>query len=192
MDKSESIKEIAKALHLAQSEMRGAKKAMDNPFFKSKYADLSEVIDVLREPLKKNGLSFSQFPISSEGMCGVETVLMHSSGEWLSQTLLLACSKQDPQGYGSAITYARRYALQSIFGIPSEDDDANYATGNSYKRTEPKRTVPNNTESPKVLEGAPKPSFDFESILCECGKEIPGGKYKYCFECNKKKRQAAQ
>jgi CHASE2 domain-containing sensor protein len=66
-----------------------------------------------------------------QGYCGVETILMHSSGEWISNTLLLACKKQDPQAMGSAITYARRYAYQSVLGIPSEDDDGEkYITSN--------------------------------------------------------------
>jgi hypothetical protein len=128
MDKSDSIKELATALNIAQGCMSGAKKSASNPFFKSKYADLKEVIDVAKGPLSENGLSFSQFPISDDGKCGVETILMHSSGEWISNKLLLACSKQDPQGYGSAISYAKRYSLQAILGCPSEDDDGNAAT----------------------------------------------------------------
>jgi hypothetical protein len=128
MNKSDSIKELATALNKAQSEMSGAKKGSANPFFKSKYANLEEVISVAKEPLMNNGLSISQFPTSGENKCGVETILMHVSGEWISSILLLACTKQDPQAYGSAITYARRYAYQSCLGIPSEDDDGNSAS----------------------------------------------------------------
>ena len=128
MNKSESIIELSKALNKFQAECSGAKKSANNPFFKSKYANLEEVINCAKEPLMTNGLSVSQFPTASEGKCGVETILMHSSGEWISSVLLLACTKQDPQAYGSAITYARRYAYQSVLGIPSEDDDANAAT----------------------------------------------------------------
>ena len=69
-----------------------------------------------------------QFPISGEGLAGVETIIMHESGEFISGEFLLKCSKNDPQGMGSAITYARRYGLQSACGIPSEDDDGNAAS----------------------------------------------------------------
>ena len=128
MNKSDSIKELAIALNKAQSEMSGAKKGAKNPFFKSKYADLEEVINCAKIPLSDNGLSISQFPVSEDGKAGVNTILMHTSGEFMESTLLLACTKQDPQAYGSAITYARRYAYQSVLGIPSEDDDGNSAS----------------------------------------------------------------
>lgn len=131
MKKSESIVEIAKALHAAQGEMSGAKKGAANPFFKSKYADMNSVVDAVREPFCNHGLSYSQFPVYEEGLAGVVTLLMHSSGEWLESKLLLPVTKKDPQATGSAITYARRYALQSIAGIPSEDDDGNAASAKS-------------------------------------------------------------
>ena len=128
MNKSDSIKEIATALNLAQAEMSGAKKKAANPFFKSKYADLNSVVDAVRIPFAENGLSYSQFPLFADGKVGVETILMHTSGEWMSSELILPMTKQDPQAAGSAITYARRYALQSIAGIPAEDDDGNKAS----------------------------------------------------------------
>ena len=131
MEKSESIKELATALNKFQAECSGAKKDADNPFFGSKYANLEAVINCAKSALDNNGLAVSQFPIMDQGYCGVETILMHSSGEWISNTLLLACKKQDPQAMGSAITYARRYAQQSVLGIPSEDDDGEkYMTSN--------------------------------------------------------------
>lgn len=126
---SESIKNIAIALNKAQGEMSGAKKKETNPFFKKKYADLNAVIDAVRIPFFDNGLSFCQFPIMQDNKVGVETILMHNSGEWMSSTLMLPMSKQDPQTGGIAITYAKRYALQAIAGIPSEDDDGNSASG---------------------------------------------------------------
>ncbi len=129
MQKSESIKHIAAALNKAQAEMSGAKKGANNPFFKSKYADMNSVVDAVRIPFCDNGLSYSQFPIMQDNKVGVETILMHESGEWMSDILVLPMVKQDPQAAGSAITYAKRYALQSIAGIPSEDDDGNAATG---------------------------------------------------------------
>lgn len=131
MDKSESIAEIAKALNKAQHEMSGAVKGTDNPFFNKPYADLGSVVMAIKEAFFDNGLSYSQFPVYKDQLVGVETILMHTSGEWMKSTLLLPMQKQDPQKAGSAITYARRYALQSIAGIPSEDDDGNAATQGS-------------------------------------------------------------
>jgi hypothetical protein len=158
MNKSENISELAKALSKAQAEMSGAKKSSNNPFFKSKYADLKEVIECVKEPFADNGLSFVQFPISNDGFAGVETVIMHSSGEWISNEYMLKVSKNDPQGMGSAITYARRYALQAACGVPSEDDDAESAMGRSVKvkkapepKPEPKQTK---TEAIELLAAA--------------------------------------
>ena len=128
MNKSETIKELATALNKAQAEMSGAKKKATNPFFQSKYSDMNAVVDAIRIPFCDNGLSYSQFPIFNDKCVGVETILMHESGEWISSVLMLPMVKQDPQAAGSAITYARRYSLQSIAGIPSEDDDGNQAS----------------------------------------------------------------
>ena len=128
MNKSESIAELAKALCKAQGEMSGAAKASNNPFFKSKYADLKEVIKAIKEPFANHGLSYVQFPIEEGGRIGIETILMHESGEYLSNSFTVNLSKQDAQGAGSAITYCRRYGLQAVAGIPSEDDDGNNAS----------------------------------------------------------------
>ena len=115
-------------MNKAQAVMSGAKKSAANPFFKSKYANLEEVIACIKEPFESNGLSFMQFPITEDDRAGVETIVMHESGEWISGSFMLKCSKTDPQGMASAITYARRYGIQSIAGIPSEDDDGNAAS----------------------------------------------------------------
>ncbi len=128
MNKSDSIKSLAVAMAKAQGEMGGAHKAASNPFFKSKYANLSEVIKAVKEPFANNGLSYVQFPIEEGGRIGIETILMHESGEWLSNSFTVQLSKQDAQGAGSAITYCRRYGLQAVAGIPSEDDDGNSAS----------------------------------------------------------------
>ena len=128
MNKSDTIASLAAALNKAQAEMSGAKKSAANPFFRSSYANLEEVINCVKEPFADNGLSFVQFPISGDGAAGVETTIMHESGEFISGEFMLKCSKNDPQGMGSAITYARRYGLQSACGIPSEDDDGNAAS----------------------------------------------------------------
>ena len=128
MNKSDSIKHLAIAMSKAQNAMSGAAKSKNNPFFKSKYADLSSVIEAVKVPFADNGLSFVQFPIEENGRIGIETILMHESGEWLSNSFTVQLSKQDAQGAGSAITYCRRYGLQAVAGIPSEDDDGNAAS----------------------------------------------------------------
>ena len=128
MQKSESIKHLAIAMSKAQNAMSGAAKSKNNPFFKSKYADLGAVIEAVKVPFADNGLSFVQFPIEEGGRIGIETILMHDSGEWLSNSFTVQLTKQDAQGAGSAITYCRRYGLQAVAGIPSEDDDGNAAS----------------------------------------------------------------
>ena len=128
MTKSESIKNLAIAMNKAQAAMSGAKKSATNPFFKSKYSNLEEVIRAIKEPFADNGLSYMQFTMTEGDFAGCETIVMHESGEWISGPTLLKCSKLDAQGQGSTITYAKRYALQGIAGIPSEDDDGNAAS----------------------------------------------------------------
>ena len=128
MNKSESIKSLAVAMCKAQAEMGVAYKGTENPFFKKNYADLSAVVEAVKLPFSNNGLSYVQFPIEQGGRIGVETILMHESGEWLSNSFTIQLTKQDAQGAGSAITYCRRYGLQAIAGIPSEDDDGNHAS----------------------------------------------------------------
>jgi hypothetical protein len=127
MKSSESINELASALCAAQSQMGGAVKDSANPFFKSSYADLTSVIKAIKQPFADNGLSYTQFPVSNENGVGVSTRLMHISGQWLEMDYTLPTVKKDPQASGSAISYARRYALQSIAGIPTAEDDAESA-----------------------------------------------------------------
>lgn len=139
MERSDSIKQLAAALNKAQAEMSGAKKGATNPFFKSKYADLNAVVDAVRIPFADNGLSYSQFPIMDDNRVGVETILMHESGEFIASTLMLPTGKLDAQAAGSAITYARRYSLQSVAGIPAEDDDGNQASSGQRNHRQEKQ-----------------------------------------------------
>jgi hypothetical protein len=127
MRSSESIDKLAEALCAAQGEMGGAVKGSANPFFKSSYADLTSVIKAIKEPCQNNGLSYVQLPHRSDSSIGVVTRLMHVSGQWLENEFTLPMVKSDPQAAGSAITYARRYALQALFGIPAVDDDGESA-----------------------------------------------------------------
>lgn len=135
MQKSETIGKLSKALTLVQGELKPASKDSDNPFFKSKYADLNSVWDACREPLAKNGLSVIQGnSVGIDNTVIVETILAHESGEWIQSELCLPLAKHDPQGVGSAVTYGRRYGLAAIVGIVADiDDDGNAASNNGAK-----------------------------------------------------------
>jgi len=145
MQRSESIKEIATALAKFQAEVKNPANSADNPYFKSKYAPLSEILNVTRPLLSKHGLSVLQMPSGDSQETSITTLLMHESGEWIeSDPLTMKSAKNDAQGAGSVITYARRYSLSAILGISSEDDDdGNGASGNnsgdspSKKKTKP-------------------------------------------------------
>lgn len=126
-----SIADLAAALCKAQAAMEGAKKDATNPHFKTKYADLAAVWDAIREPLTSNGLSVVQLLRDVQNGVEVETILLHSSGQQISAVFAMPASKQDAQGYGSAATYARRYALMAMVGVAPEDDDGNAAVGPS-------------------------------------------------------------
>ena len=139
MKHSESIKTISPALLKAQKKIGSAKKGSVNPFFKSSYADLGAVMEACKDPLNENGIAILQ-PIGTNGDVYVETVLLHESGEWISDRMAIAPkSETNPQDQGSAITYARRYSLQSMVFIPAEDDDGEKATkplrGTTTKKT---------------------------------------------------------
>lgn len=139
MNKSEQINELATSLAKAQGEIKAALKDSSNPFFKSKYADLSSVWEACRSALSKNGLSVTQLPFSVEGsFVGIETTLLHSSGQFISSSLTVPVTKYDAQGIGSAITYARRYALAAVVGVVAdEDDDGEGAVGRKKETKEP-------------------------------------------------------
>jgi len=123
------IAELAAALCKAQAQMEGAKKDATNPHFKNKYADLAAVWAAIREPLTSNGLSVVQLLRDVQNGIEVETILLHTSGQQIGSVLAMPASKQDAQGYGSAATYARRYALMALVGVAPEDDDGNAAVG---------------------------------------------------------------
>jgi hypothetical protein len=137
MNKSETIVNIAPALVKAQAEIKAALKDSTNPHFRSKYADLSSVVEAVKGPLLKNGICFLQGVHDAVDGVAVETMLLHTSGEWISSTLRIPAVKQDAQGYGSACTYGRRYGLQSMCGVPAEDDDGNAATASTTSRITP-------------------------------------------------------
>lgn len=145
MEKSESIKQLTAALLAAQAELKVVEKGAENPFYKSKYADLPAIFAEYQRVFPKHGLVVSQIV---EG-AGLRTILAHVSGEWVSGLASLMMVKSDPQGQGSAITYMRRYALASICGIVAaeDDDDGNagsHAPKSETKPTPKSETSPNN------------------------------------------------
>lgn len=124
--KSETIGELAAALVKFQGGMDAIAKDGTNPFFKSKYATLENIVSAIRNPLLAQGLAFSQHP---SGENELTSFLIHQSGEYLASTVKMTPKDSSPQGQGSAITYMRRYALSAILGIVTdEDDDGNAAS----------------------------------------------------------------
>jgi hypothetical protein len=122
-------KTIAAAFVKAQSGFGPALKTSDNQHFRSKYAGLDACIEAVIGALHANGIALMQRNIPCESGVSVETILLHTSGETISGGILhVPASKQDPQGYGSALTYARRYSLLTLCGIAPEDDDGNAAS----------------------------------------------------------------
>jgi hypothetical protein len=128
MISSDQINELAAALTKAQGQLSHAVKDSINPHFKAKYADLASVWEACRKALVDNGLSVIQLPEPCENGLKLTTMLTHLSGQYIASTLQMPLTKSDPQGYGSALTYARRYSLAAIVGVYQDDDDANTAT----------------------------------------------------------------
>lgn len=143
------IGDLAAALAKAQSQVTHAVKDELNPHFRSRYADLAGVWDACREALSSNGLSVVQMPTSADGRSvTVVTQIMHPSGQWMRSALTLLPTKADPQGIGSATTYARRYALAAMVGVAQDDDDGN-AASQAPRRGEEK--PPAQTSKPAAL-----------------------------------------
>ena len=169
MKKSETLTEFSKAFAKTQQEMKQPLKDANNPFFKSKYVPLENVVEAITESASKNGISFTQFPSSDEaGNVTVGTLVMHSSGEWIEyDPIKMKPVKNDPQSIGSAITYAKRYALSAIFGITSDqDDDGNEAT-------QAKKQAPAKKKDEPVI-SVEKANYylkEIASISAEKGKE---------------------
>ena len=132
------MENIAKALVAAQSEMTKAQKGGTNPHFRSKYADLGNVMDACLPALNKNNIAVVQSMKSENGEDYVVTRFVHTSGETLECSVRLIIGKADMQGMGSAITYARRYGLMSLAGIAPEDDDGTAAVATPASRAKPK------------------------------------------------------
>lgn len=179
MQKSESITNIAKSLLLFKLKVGKVKKNADNPFFKSRYSTLENIIDEIDQPLNESGLTYVQFPT---GNYGLTTMLIHAeSGEYIEDTFYMEPSKKDPQGAGSVITYQRRYALASILGLAQEDDDANAGT---HGGSTPEKAAENNkpwlNKNTKEFEGAVKKLHDGTTTIAKIrnvmkvSKEVEG------------------
>jgi hypothetical protein len=146
---SDDIKELAGAMLKVQAEINPAIKDASNPFAKSRYATLNSVVTASREALLHNGVWVVQYPVAVEpGHLGLVTRLTHAnSGQWQSCLMVMPLSKSDPQGYGSAMTYARRYSLAAMIGLIVEDDDGEAACGRnkgSYSKRKSESPVSRN------------------------------------------------
>ena len=160
MKHSESIALLAGALAKAQLQIEPASKNATNPHFRSHYADLASIWDACRGPLNTNGLSIVQFPCDGEvGRIGLCTMIVHSSGEWMSETITVKALKEDPQFLGGVLTYLRRYSLAAVVGVTAtEDDDGNAASTPANARVSapaPRPYIPPPVSPPAVNAPAP-------------------------------------
>lgn len=172
METSEEVKELVTALSKAQGLIAGAVKDVENKFLKTMYADLASVWEVARKPLSDNGLSVVQSPENSEsGGVKLITRVYHSSGEWMESSIDIPVQKQDSQGYGTTISYARRYSLAAMIGIYSEDDDgqSNNDDGKKPKKDIKKLLVPDGEQMKKLQ--ALRQDPDYKESMIELGKK---------------------
>jgi hypothetical protein len=135
---SDAVNEIAASLAKAQSQIEHALKDSKNPHFKSSFASLASVINATRDGLTANGISVAQQTVPRDGQLFVVTTLFHSSGQWIRSFTPVIFTKQDAQGMGSGMTYARRYALAAMVGISQEDDDGNEASKPRQTASQPR------------------------------------------------------
>jgi len=156
------MKAIAKALSIFHKEMQPVGKDRENPFFKSRYATLDNILEKIKGPLEKAGLTFIQIPKGNDEL--MTAIIEIESGELIEGTLKITPVKNDPQSQGSAITYARRYALSAMLGISTDDDDDGHVATLATK--------------PPVM----------TKICSEC-KQPHTGQYAKCLECFKKGKQ---
>lgn len=174
MEKSQSIKNLAKALQLFNVKCDKVKKDSTNPYFKNKYASLGTILSTIEIPLQESGLVFSQFPTDTNGLT---TILIHvETGEYIQSSYIMPVSKQnDPQAVGSAITYARRYALGAILALNiDEDDDGNSAAHPVKSESKPQTTpVPQPASNIKEDERPWLSENQFNALL----KEINENKF---------------
>jgi hypothetical protein len=163
MNKSEDIKDLAAALSKAQAAMGGAKKAQTAEVttrtgqkYKYNYATMESIVDAVREPFASNGLSFTQLPAYGEGNeVRVETALLHVSGQWITNEVRIPVNVADAQGYGSAFTYACKYGLRAIAGVPAVEDDDGEAAVKAKPRATEEQMMPKAVLGPAPTIAAP-------------------------------------
>lgn len=171
MIKSETISKISVDLLKAQTEMSTPKKDASNPFFKSKYADLNAVREACIGALNNNGICLLQPVVTHDGKNYVQTLLLHSSGEFIGgETEIKAKAINDPQAEGSGITYARRFGLQSLLGLGAEDDDGNAA--NKPQRENNNSKVTNITDKPAAKTNQTEADKTAYAVIQECENAI--------------------
>ena len=174
---SEEVAGLFAALAKAQGSMGPALKDAKNPHFRSSYASLASVLEAILPHFNANGLALTQHPGFADGVVTLTTIISHSSGQWMSSTVASPLArKQDAQAVGSAITYLRRYAAQSIAGLPVEDDDGNRASArpprpSSVVPTQPKPLTA--AELGKRLERLDLTLRDMVTYCEENGKPVP-------------------
>jgi len=162
MNTSDELGELAPALAKAQMAMGHALKDATNPHFRKKYSSLASCIDAAKPHLVANGICFVQGASTSEGnplVAIVTTRLLHTSGQWIEDTIRVPANKNDAQALGSALSYARRYSFCSMVGISSsdEDDDGNAATSR-HSNPPPQRRAPSPRRSNPTPAPSPAPS----------------------------------
>lgn len=174
MNKSESITELNKALANFHKELKQPMKDANNPFFKSKYVPLENVVEAIDDVAPKFGLTYSQYPVTTDdGKVGISTVLLHESGEFIEYPpATTKPDKNTPQGVGSALTYMRRYSLSVVFGITSDqDDDGNEASGNAKAKQTSNKNV--QMASAQTIGTLKKEVIEFTKLIKGTEKEAP-------------------
>jgi len=154
MSQSETIGALAAALSKAQASITGAVKDSANPYFKSRYADLASCWDACRKQLAANNLAVIQTTEWNPNGVMLMTTLVHESGQWIRGELPIRAKDDSPQAQGSAITYARRYALAAIVGLAQIDDDAEAAQGRSGFTVDPRGDLGKQVDEGKVQQFA--------------------------------------
>jgi len=182
----ENRPKVAAAFVKAQRQFAPALKTATNPHFRSKYVDLAGCVEAVMDALNSEGIALVQRSHQSDNGVNVETVFIHESGETMSAgTLHVPAAKHDPQGYGSALTYARRYSLMAACGIAPEDDDGNAASAKVSKEQVA------NIET--MAEEVGKPIADITSYFgVKKVADLPAAKYQGIIKTLEKKREEAK
>jgi hypothetical protein len=179
---SEQTNDLVSALVKASAEIKTAKKDAENPFFKSKYSDLPSIVEACKSALLKNNLVVTQSTTLVNGVTALVTTLHHTSGQWIRGYYPVTAVKADPQAMGSAITYARRYALSAIVGVVSEDDDDGESAMGRSVYSAPKRngieyiepvsrvTTQGNSEETIKAPATADGSIEWKSVKIHFGK----------------------